>query len=239
VGETTSYAERLFTFPEIGPLSDDDAASALADPASELGVRYEPEAVSEALAFTEGYPHLPQEVGYVVWSIADGDLVRRQGVVSARGSVEEKLDSSFFRVRLDRATPLEGAYLRAMAELGSDPQLARDVGDPLNRTSEQRGPTFDARRKGPPLYSSARLSGLHGPVVRWVRAQGGADPRCSACARKTVGFSPEGLSGKGRGLDGVAQSDPVELLHGSGMKVLHLVVDLSHGASRTASSLEL
>jgi hypothetical protein len=55
--------------------------------------------------------------------------------------VEDKLDGSFFRVRVDRTTELERAYLRAMAELGPEPQLAGDVAKLLERTSQQCGPT--------------------------------------------------------------------------------------------------
>ena len=59
----------------------------------------------------------------------------------ARDLVEAKLDGSFFRVRAERTTDLELQYLRAMADLGPEPQLARDVAKRLKRTSEQLGPT--------------------------------------------------------------------------------------------------
>ncbi len=140
-GEAKSYAERLFKFPEIGALSEVDAARALRDPAGALGVVYGDDAVAAALEFTEGYPYFLQEVGYAVWSIASDNSVGADDVVTARAVVVEKLDSSFFRVRLDRATQLEAAYLRAMAELGPEPQLASDVAPLLNRTSNQCGPT--------------------------------------------------------------------------------------------------
>ena len=55
-------------------------------------------------------------------------------VEQARLVYEDKLDGSFFRVRLDRATELEQAYLRAMAELGPEPQLASAVARLLDRT---------------------------------------------------------------------------------------------------------
>ena len=57
-GEARSYAERLFTFPVIASLSPTDATAALVEPARQLGVDYEPEAVELALAWTEGYPLL-------------------------------------------------------------------------------------------------------------------------------------------------------------------------------------
>lgn len=140
-GEAKSYAERLFKFPEIGGLSDEDGAKALRDPASTHDVVIEDEAVAVALEFTEGYPYFLQEMGYAVWSIASGSRITREDVELGRDVVEEKLDSSFFRVRLDRAAPLEVAYLRAMAELGPQAHLAGDVAVLLNRTSQQCGPT--------------------------------------------------------------------------------------------------
>lgn len=54
---------------------------------------------------------------------------------------EAKLDSSFFRVRLDRATEMQRIYLGAMAELGPEPQKAADVASLMRRTSPQVAPT--------------------------------------------------------------------------------------------------
>jgi hypothetical protein len=61
--------------------------------------------------------------------------------VGAQGAVEAKLDESFFRVRAERTTELELRYMRAMAELGPDPQQAKDVADLLGKTSQQMAPT--------------------------------------------------------------------------------------------------
>ena len=54
---------------------------------------------------------------------------------------EAKLDTSFFRVRLDRTTGLQRAYLRAMAQLGPDAHTASDVADFMGRASTNLGPT--------------------------------------------------------------------------------------------------
>jgi hypothetical protein len=40
-GRAKSYAERLFDFPEIGPLSPDDARVAIEKPATDAGVQFE------------------------------------------------------------------------------------------------------------------------------------------------------------------------------------------------------
>jgi hypothetical protein len=140
-GEAKSYAERLFKFPMVGSLPDVDALKAIIDPAAQGGVLYEKEAAEAIVAYTEGYPYFLQEYASIAWDL-DGDAtITLAGVEEARDLVEAKLDGSFFKVRAERTTDLELQYLRAMAELGVEPQLARDVAKLLNRTSEQLGPT--------------------------------------------------------------------------------------------------
>lgn len=140
-GEAKSYAERLFTFPKIGSLSRDDADQAIVEPAEEAGLQFDDDALEEAFKATGGYPYFIQELGSAVWPLADVPSVTKKDILAAHVAYEEKLDSSFFRVRLDRATELESAYLRAMAELGPEPQSAASVADLLGRTSQQCGPT--------------------------------------------------------------------------------------------------
>src|SRR5262249_32900217 len=69
-GESKSYAERLFSFPDIGALSEDDAAKALQDPARAAGVSFEPAALREIYRLTKGYPYFVQEWGYQTWNRA-------------------------------------------------------------------------------------------------------------------------------------------------------------------------
>ena len=140
-GDAKSYAERLFKFPSIDRLSADDSKLALSRPAADEGVSFTEDALDEAVTVTGGYPYFVQELGYAVWPIAEGPVVTRDDILAAIPAYESKLDGSFFRVRLDRATELQTAYLRAMAELGSDPQKASDVAEIMGRTSENLGPT--------------------------------------------------------------------------------------------------
>jgi hypothetical protein len=140
-GDAKSYAERLFRFPAIDVLSPDDAKAALVRPAEEEAVRYTADALDEAVAVTGGYPYFLQELGYAVWTVADGPVIGRDDILAAVPSYEAKLDESFFRVRLDRATGLQRAYLRAMAQLGPEPQKASDVADVMGRTSQNLAPT--------------------------------------------------------------------------------------------------
>lgn len=140
-GDAKSYAERLFTFPHLGNLSPQDAREALLRPAGEEGVRYTEDALDAAVAITGGYPYFIQELGYAVWTVAEGPEITKEDLVAAEPGYEAKLDASFFRVRLDRATELQRAYLRAMAGLGSAPQKASDVAEVMGRASTNLGPT--------------------------------------------------------------------------------------------------
>lgn len=140
-GDAKSYAERLFKFPKIDSLHGEDARRALTEPAATEGVTFDDDAVELAVEITRGYPYFIQELGYQAWTVANNDHVTRADIEIAREAYEAKLDSSFFRVRLDRATPLQTAYMRAMAEFGSEPQKAADVARLLDRDSTQLGPT--------------------------------------------------------------------------------------------------
>ena len=140
-GDAKSYAERLFKFPAIGVLTPEDAKAALVRPADEEGVSYEDDALDEAVTITGGYPYFLQELGYAVWTVADGPAVTRDDILTTVPGYEAKLDESFFRVRLDRATELQRAYLRAMAQLGPEPQKAADVAEVMGRTFQNLAPT--------------------------------------------------------------------------------------------------
>lgn len=141
VGDAKSYAERLFTFPVIENLSPEDSREALGGPAKQEGVSFTDDALDLAHELTGGYPYFIQELGWAVWGVADSTPITQQDVRLAQDAYQATLDSSFFRVRLDRATELQTAYLRAMAELGPGPQKAADVAKVLGRESSQLGPT--------------------------------------------------------------------------------------------------
>lgn len=139
--EAKSYAERLFKFPQIGRLSEDQARTALVEPARRLGLDFEPAALTAIVEFTEGYPYFLQEYGNTLWDQIDQSPVTARDASLAQAAVEAKLDGGFFRVRIERTSELERTYLRAMAELGPEPQRAKDVAASLGRTSEQLAPT--------------------------------------------------------------------------------------------------
>ncbi len=141
MGEAKSYAERLFDFPEIGPLPPEAARIAIAKPASDQGVVIDNDAVERIVLQTKGYPYFLQEWGKHAWDSAEASPITLHDVEISSQETITALDESFFRVRFDRLTPSEKKYLRAMAELGAGPHRSGDIADCLNRKVTSLGPT--------------------------------------------------------------------------------------------------
>ena len=159
-GESKSYAERLFSFPNIGALSEEDAMKALRDPAQAAGVVFEPAALREVFRLTKGYPYFLQEWGYQAWNLTAESPITLQVVQSATTTVISRLDENFFRVRFGRLTPSEKNFLRAMAELGPGPYRTGDIADTLRRNITRLGPVRARLIKKGMVYSPS-----HGDIA--------------------------------------------------------------------------
>jgi AAA ATPase domain len=154
-GESKSYAERLFSFPDVGALSASDAAKALQDPAHAAGVDFESTALDEVYRLTKGFPYFVQEWGYQTWNLAVSSPITKQIVKRATATVIPRLDQNFFRVRYDRLTPGEKNFLRAMAELGPGAQRTGDIADALGVKVTGLGPVRARLIKKGMIYSPA------------------------------------------------------------------------------------
>lgn len=154
-GDSKSYSERLFSFPEVGALSESDAARALKEPAMEEGVVFEASALEEIFRLTKGYPYFLQEWGYQTWNHAKGSPITLQTVQNATELVVKRLDKNFFRVRFDRLIPSEKSFLREMARLGAGPYKSGDIADLLSRTTSSVAPVRAKLMKKGMIYSPA------------------------------------------------------------------------------------
>ncbi len=141
MGNAKSYAERLFDFPEIGPLNATAARQAITKPVTDQGMKIAAEAADMIVAESHGYPYFLQEWGKHAWDAAPSSPIRVQDVKAATASSIAALDESFFRVRFDRLTPAEKKYLRAMAELGPGPHRSGSIAEELQREVTSLGPT--------------------------------------------------------------------------------------------------
>ena len=127
MGNAKSYAERLFDFPTIGPLSAQAASLAIEKPLHDEGVCITPEALKQILQITQGYAYFLQQWGSHTWRAATVSPIDAPAVAMASVTAIAAMDESFFRVRFDRLTPKEKKYLRAMAELGEGPHRSGDI----------------------------------------------------------------------------------------------------------------
>ena len=140
-GQAKSYAERLFHFESIGELSDVDAAAAIQKPVADEGEQIDQKALRAIIRATRGYPFFLQQWGKHTWNVAFASPISQRDVrVATPGAISE-LDEGFFRVRMDRLTPSEKQYMRAMAELGPGPHASGEVAAALGRKVESVGPT--------------------------------------------------------------------------------------------------
>lgn len=141
MGNAKSYAERLFDFPEIGPLQPAAARQAIQKPLQQEGVEITERALDQILQVTRGYAYFLQQWGSHTWQAAQTSPIDCDAVSAASITAIAALDESFFRVRFDRLTPKEKKYLRAMAELGEGPHRSGDIAACFNVAVSSMAPT--------------------------------------------------------------------------------------------------
>ena len=148
-------AERLFSFPDIGALSETDTSMAIQTPAKAAGVTFTDEALNEIFRLTQGYPYFLQEWGYQAWNLAKTSPISLQIIQEATATVIPRLDQNFFRVRFDRLTPSEKNFLRAMAELNPNAHRLGEIADILNTRTTSLSPIRARLIKKGIVYSPA------------------------------------------------------------------------------------
>jgi hypothetical protein len=181
VGAARSYAERLFTYPEIGRLAPVEAERAITEPARAAGVTYAPEAAQFIVDYTEGYPYFVQEMGSMVWDLAETSPIDLATVERSVPELEARLDADFFQARTARTTELELAYLRAMAELPSGPKTSGAIAARLGYGSSAQ-------------VGTTRLNLIKKGLI-YTPGQGLADftvPQFDRYLKRTVEHTPRG-----------------------------------------------
>ncbi len=159
-GDAKSYAERLFDFPAIGPLSPDHAADAIRQPIEDENEKISKVALALIVKRTDGYPYFLQEWGYQTWNAATRSPFSKADVETASPAVLTRLDDGFFRVRFDRLTPKEREYVFGMAALGVGPYRSADVAERLNESTKALGP-----RRAKIIAKGMIYSPAHGDIA--------------------------------------------------------------------------
>lgn len=190
-GDAKSYAERLFDYPEVGPLKPDAAKTAILEPIRAEDAEIRSSALDMLVEITRGYPYFIQEWGKHTWNAANSSPITKADVANATRSATEALDKNFFRVRFDRLTPREQDYVRAMAELGPGPHRSGNIAEMLGSAVESMGPLRSALiRKGmiwsPAHGDTAFTVPMFDEFMRRVMPAGIAGAKKKQKARKTL-----------------------------------------------------
>ena len=154
-GRSKSYAERLFDFINVGPLSTAYAIQAVRYPIQEQHAEITDEALGAILQQTKGYPYFLQEWGYQAWNVAEQSPIDLPAITRATKVSIQRLDDGFFRVRFDRLTPKEKEYLYALAILGDGAHRSGEIAQSLHATAQAVAPIRNSLIKKGMIYSPA------------------------------------------------------------------------------------
>jgi hypothetical protein len=155
-----SYAERLFRYVVVDRLPREMSDRALLVPAGSEGVEYDPAALDELYALTDGYPYFVQAYGKVTWDLAVASPIQVSDVREAAPEAEGELAVGFFGARYDRATPAERDYMRAIADLAvrhdDGAVTTAEIAQSLGRKPQSLSPARDGLIKKGLVYSAER-----------------------------------------------------------------------------------
>ena len=132
------YADRLFSYEQLGRLSEGAARSALIGPAAAAGADYDEEAARQIVHEAAGFPYFIQEYGRELWNFAETTPITVADLDSAREIVKDSLARNFFGTRFEMATDTEQRYLSAMASLGEGPYPVGEVAHAFGVSDQRR-----------------------------------------------------------------------------------------------------
>lgn len=137
LGDVKTYAERLFTYREIGALTQEAAQRAFTSPIQKHGGDIEPDALDRVLEASQGYPYFIQQFGWSIWNSVNKMPITKEDVEAGLLIGRSELDSGFYRTRWDRTTEAEQSYLLALAVAIGDSLEARtsSLADQLGKNS--------------------------------------------------------------------------------------------------------
>jgi hypothetical protein len=119
-GSSKTHIERLFRFPQIGKLTEEDSRKALLVPVEDSGVSFEESALQHIYKETEGYPYYLQIWGSHCWAEAAGSLITIGNAEAASKLAWAELDRTVFQRRVERLSDRHLRYVLAMASIGKE-----------------------------------------------------------------------------------------------------------------------
>jgi hypothetical protein len=139
VAKAATYAERMFTVADLGPLTAEQVELAVSEPASELGVEWATDALAAIADRSDGFPFFVQTWAYHTWNVARDEPISLDDVRRADAAAEHALDAAFFAARIARIPASEVNYVRSLASLGPGPHRSGAVAEAMGLTTSQVG----------------------------------------------------------------------------------------------------
>lgn len=140
LSDVKSYAERLFTYREIGNLTPEQAYSAVVEPAKKTGTEFDRDAADLICSITKGYPFFIQQFCQLVYMKCDGERIRLQDVEKTTEVYYKTLDEGFFRARYERCSDAEKLFTFAMAKCSTLPCEIGEVARNLHKKTSSVSP---------------------------------------------------------------------------------------------------
>jgi hypothetical protein len=137
VAKAATYAERMFTVSELGPLTPEQVTLAVVEPSAELGVAWASAATDAIVDRSDGFPFFVQTWAYHTWNTARDEPISAADVERAAPAAEQALDAAFFAARIARIPASEVAYVQALAGLGPGPHRSGEVAEAMSMATSQ------------------------------------------------------------------------------------------------------
>jgi hypothetical protein len=135
--EANTYGERMFELWDLEPLTFQEMVEALREPAKDRGRDFDEDALEAIFGETQGCPYMVQRWGIDVWRLAPGSTINSNDVAAAKPYVIEHFDRNFYRLRTERITDRERAYVVAMANLEPSARTSSAVARALGKSTSQ------------------------------------------------------------------------------------------------------
>lgn len=138
--KAATFGERS-TFITLPRLDPDAAQHAVADPATEMGVRWSQEALEILVTEAQGFPYLLQVLAHATWEAVQPDEHAVLDAAAVRAGLPMARDqlNTMYSARWGAATELEKQIMAVMAAAGTPTVTRAVIAQTLNRPTQALG----------------------------------------------------------------------------------------------------
>lgn len=138
--KAATFGERS-TFVTLPRLDTDGARHAVVDPAAQLGVDWNDEALRDIVSEAQGFPYLLQVLAHATWEAARPDSGAVLDAADVRAGLPMASDqlNTMYAARWGAATDLEKQIMRVMAEAGTPTVTRADIAAALGKPTQALG----------------------------------------------------------------------------------------------------